>query len=167
MTCPYRFSARVSGRNGFYGEGILMGRTCGKAFSAVPETLFRGAERALWMCERGFPALRKRLFRMVRHAFPQCGEVFPVGVFLLMRCVSIVWHDALKIVYLRYDVLSGANKAFSLTYGWAKIRARWWFGRFRAMPGHCLRRLVITQPYDVWRRGKDTEAAHIRVFVVF
>lgn len=144
-----------------------MGRTCGKAFSAVPETLFRGAERALWMRGTGFPALRKRLFRMEIRAFPQCGEVFLVGAFLLMRCVSIVWRDALKIVYLRPDVLSDANKAFSLTYGWAEIRARWWFGRFRAMPGHCLRRLMITQPYDVWRRGKDVEAAHIRVFVVF
>lgn len=98
---------------------------------------------------------------MVRHAFPQCGEVLPVGMFLLMRCVSTVWHDALKIVYLRPDVPSDANKAFSLTYGWAEVRARWSFVRLRATLGHCLRRLVITQPYDVWRRGKDSEQAHV------
>ena len=161
MNRPKCFSARVSGRNGFYGEGILVGRTCGKAFSALPETLFRGAERALWMCERGFPALRKRLFRMVRHAFPQCGEVLPVGMFSLMRCVSTVWHDALKIVYLRPDVPSDANRAFSRSYGWAEVRARWSFVRLRTTLGHCLHRRVITQPYDVWRCGKDAEQAHV------
>lgn len=69
MTRPYRFSARVYGRNGFYGEGILMGRTCGKAFSAVPETLFRGAERALWMCERGSSVWRYVLFRNAEKCF--------------------------------------------------------------------------------------------------
>ena len=104
---------------------------------------------------------------MVRHAFPQCGEVLLVGMFSLMRCVSTVWHDALKIVYLRPDVPSDANRAFSRTYGWAEVRARWSFVRLRATLGHCLHRCVITQPYNVWRRGKDTEAAHIRVFVVF
>lgn len=152
MTRPKCFSAHVFGRNSFYGGGILMGRTCWKAFSASPETLFRGVERALRMCGTGFPALRKRLFRMAIRAFPQCGEVLPVGMFSLMRCVPVLWRDALKIVYLRPDVLSDANKAFSRTYGWAEVRARWWFVRFRAMPGHSLRLLVITQPYDVWRR---------------
>lgn len=98
---------------------------------------------------------------MAIRAFPQCGEVRPVGMFSLMRCVSTVWHDALKIVYLRPDVPSDANKAFSRTYGWAEVRARWSFVRLRATLGHCLHRCVITQPYDVWRCGKDSEQAHV------
>lgn len=69
MNRPKCFSARVSGRNGFYGEGILVGRTCGKAFSAVPETLFRGAERAFRHCKRGSSVWRYVLFRNAEKCF--------------------------------------------------------------------------------------------------
>lgn len=127
--------------------------------SDLLESLFRIAGDTLPWCGTGFTDVRKRLSGTAKEALPYGDTCFSAmrrsascRVFLLMRCVPVLWRDALKIVYLRPDVLSDANKAFSRTYGWAEVRARWWFVRFRAMPGHSLRLLVITQPYDVWRR---------------
>ena len=120
----------------------------------VRNGLYGCAKEAFLHCERGSSVWRDMLFR-------NAEKFFLSGCFLLMRCVSTVWHDALKIVYLRPDVLSDANRAFSRTYGWAEVRARWSFVRLRATLGHCLHRRVITQPYDVWRCGKDAEQAHV------